>query len=100
MSAVVRFAGRLLRVARAVWRFARAHSPRWLLPVLAVCVFVPGPFDELAVLAVVLVPVLRSREARRELGSAVAGAWRSLRFRYAAGFAPSRAVAVRAGHTC
>ena len=63
------------RVIAAVWRFARSHSPKWLLPVLAACVFVPGPFDELAVLAVVLVPVLRSREARHELGTAVSEAW-------------------------
>ena len=68
-------ARRIWRVTTAVWRFARSHSPKWLLPVLAACVFVPGPFDELAVLAVVLVPVLRSAEARRELGTAVSNAW-------------------------
>jgi hypothetical protein len=64
------------RVTKAVWGVARSHSPRWLLPVLAVCLAIPGPLDELLVVAVVLVPVLRSREARAELGGAVRGAWR------------------------
>jgi len=41
-----------------------------------VCLLVPGPLDELAVLAVVLVPVLRSRQARGELGASVKAAWR------------------------
>lgn len=68
---------RIWRTAAAVWRFARAHTPKWLMPVLAVCLFVPGPFDELAVLAVVLVPVLRSRDTRHELGTAVSKAWHS-----------------------
>lgn len=71
-----RLARRCLRVAGAVWRFARAHSPKWLVPVLAVClVIIPGPFDELAVLAVVLVPVVRSRDARAELAGMVREAW-------------------------
>ena len=77
MSEVKRFAGRSWRVARAVWSFARAHCPRWLLPVLAVCLAIPGQADELALLAVVLFPVLRSREARRELGAAIGEAWHS-----------------------
>lgn len=69
------FAGRSWRVAKAVWRFAKAHCPKWLMPVLAVCLAIPGPLDELAVLVVVLVPVLRSRDARRELGASVREAW-------------------------
>ena len=71
----MRYLGRLWRVAKAVWRFARTHSPKWLLPVLAVCLWIPGLFDELAVLAVVAWPVLRSPQARRELGTAVSNAW-------------------------
>ena len=54
MTAARRFAARSWRVARAVWRFARAHSPRWLPPVLAACLFVPGPADEVIVLLIVL----------------------------------------------
>jgi hypothetical protein len=67
---------RPVRVAGAVWRFAKGHVPKWLLPVLAACLVIPGPLDELAVLAVVLVPVLRSRQARAELAVSVREAWR------------------------
>jgi hypothetical protein len=75
--AIVTSVRRVWRVTRALWRFARAHTPKWLGPVLAVCLLVPGPLDELAVLAVVLVPVLRSRQARGELGASVKAAWRN-----------------------
>jgi hypothetical protein len=74
-------ARRCLRVCGALWRFAQARTPRWLWPVLAVCLAIPGPVDEVVVLgmvlAVVLVPVLVSAEARRELGGMVRTAWRS-----------------------
>lgn len=72
-----RFARRSWRVLRAVWAFARARCPKWLVPVLVACAFIPGPLDELAVLAVIAWPMLRSADARRELGAAVRGAWRS-----------------------
>ena len=75
MSGVKEYAGRSWRVTRAVWAFAKRHVPRWMLPVLAACLFIPGPFDELAVLAVVAWPVLRSAEARAELAESVRGAW-------------------------
>lgn len=68
---------RVRRVTGAVMRFTRARAPRWLVPALAVCAFVPGPLDEAFVLGVVLYPVLRSAEARRELGSMVRAAWNS-----------------------
>ena len=77
MTEVKRYAGRAWRVTRAVWAFARTHSPKWLLPVLAVCLWIPGPFDELAVLAVIAWPVLRSPEARHELAESVSKAWQS-----------------------
>ena len=70
-------ARRVWRVLMALWRFAKRHVPKWLVPILAVCLAIPGPFDELAVLAVVLVPVLRSRQARQELGASVKAAWRN-----------------------
>jgi len=74
---VTAFAARAGRTVLAVWRYAKRHTPRWMIPVLAACLFIPGPIDELAVLAVVLVPVLKSREARHELGTAVSKAWNS-----------------------
>ena len=71
------WAARSWRVVLAVWRFAKGHVPRWLLPVLGVCLLIPGPLDEVLVLAVIAVPVLRSREARSELAAAVTSAWRA-----------------------
>ena len=68
---------RVWRVLMALWRFAKRRVPKWLLPILAVCLAIPGPLDELAVLAVVLVSVLRSRQARQELGASVKAAWRN-----------------------
>ena len=72
---------RVRRVFRAVCKFTLAHIPRWLAfilaPVLAVAAFIPGQFDELGILAVVLAPVLASRANRAELRSAVREAWRN-----------------------
>jgi hypothetical protein len=66
---------RVLRVMCALWRFAKRHAPKWLLPVLVACAFIPGPLDELLVLAVVAFPVLRSAANRAELVAAVRAAW-------------------------
>ena len=60
-------ARRALRVIAAVWRFARSHSPKWALPVLAACLFIPrGRWTSCSMLGIVAWPVLRSRDARRE----------------------------------
>ena len=71
---------RVLRVAAALWRFAEAHSPRWLRRLLAVCLLIPGCLDEFAagaVLAALVGWALRSAGARRELGESVQKAWRN-----------------------
>lgn len=75
LAAAARFAGRSWRVIRAVWAFARKRCPKWLVPVMAVCLVIPGPVDELLVLAVVAYPVLRSAQARRELAGMIRQAW-------------------------
>ena len=71
----VTLARRCGRVALVLWKFAKSVTPKWLLPVLAACLAIPGPLDELLVIALVLVPVLRKREARAELGRQVRAAW-------------------------
>jgi hypothetical protein len=71
---------RYLRVAAAVWRFARDHSPRWLRRVLVVCLIIPGCLDEIvagAVIALLVLWALRSADSRHELGEAVGIAWRN-----------------------
>lgn len=75
MTTIARTAARLLRAARAVLAFTVRHAPKWLLPVLAACLLIPGPLDELLVIAAILVPVLRSAGNRRELAAMVSAAW-------------------------
>lgn len=69
---------RYLRVAAVAWKFAMRHVPKWLRRLLAVCLAIPGPFDELAallVVAVFLAWALRSAESRREVAASVRSAW-------------------------
>ena len=75
MNMLVSYAARSWRVLVAVWRFGKAHCPRWALPLLVACAFIPGPVDELLVAAVVAWPVLRCGESRREFARVVVVAW-------------------------
>ncbi len=68
-------ARRLWRVTVALAQFARRHVPKRLLPVFAACLLIPGPLDELAVLAVVAFIVLRDAGKRAELAAVVRTAW-------------------------
>lgn len=76
MTTITETMRRAMRTCRAVAAFTVKYSPKWLLPVLGVCLLIPGPVDELIVLAVVLVPVLRSAQERAELAAMVAAAWK------------------------
>jgi ABC-type nitrate/sulfonate/bicarbonate transport system permease component len=67
---------RVRRVCVALTRFARRYCPRWLLPILAICLAIPGPLDEAAVVAIALVPILRSRRNRVTFGRYMRTAWR------------------------
>ena len=68
------------RVFRALCRFTLAHVPRWLAfilaPILTLCAFIPGNFDELGVLGLVLGPVLMRAANRAELWASVRAAWK------------------------
>jgi len=64
-----------VRVARALFSFAKGSIPKPLLPVFAVCLLIPGPFDELALLVTVAAVVLRSGPKRAELRNVVSDAW-------------------------
>jgi hypothetical protein len=63
------------RVTFAVMAFTRRHAPRWLLPLLTVCAFIPGPIDELLVVGAALYPVLKSSYNRRVFTRYVSYAW-------------------------
>jgi hypothetical protein len=67
---------RTRRATIAVTRFAQRYAPAWLVPVLTVCAFIPGPIDELAVIAAVLFPVLRNSRNRRVFARYVRSAWK------------------------
>ena len=57
---------------RKAGRAMRAAMPVWLLGMFAVCVAIPGPFDELAaILAAVVLCAVQPVRARR-----AASAWR------------------------
>lgn len=55
---------RARRVTVALTRFAKRYAPRWLLPALVVCAFIPGPIDEGLIIVAALLPVLRSHRNR------------------------------------
>lgn len=63
------------RVVMAVMAFAKRYAPKWLVPVMGVCAFIPGPLDELIVIAAVMFPVLRSARNRRTFRRYVSYAW-------------------------
>ncbi len=64
-----------MRVIVALVKFSKRYAPRWLVPAVVACAFIPGPLDELFVLAVVLYPVLRSPRKRKVLTRYVRVAW-------------------------
>ena len=58
--------------ARKTGRAMRAALPAWMMAVFAVCLVIPGPFDELAaVLATAILCIVQPVRARR-----AASAWR------------------------
>jgi hypothetical protein len=65
------------RVAYATVRFVRAHCPKWLAPVVAICLAIPGPIDECLAVALGLAIILRSSRNRRIYRRYVCVAWRS-----------------------
>ncbi len=69
-------ATRTRRVTASIWRYAKAHLPKWLLGVLAACLVIPGPLDEIAVLLVLAAIILRSRRNRLVFARYMRTAWR------------------------
>jgi hypothetical protein len=57
-------------------RLTIRKSPRWLAPALAVCAFIPGPVDELLVLVLATVPILRSARNRALFARTARYAWK------------------------
>lgn len=68
------------RSSGAIWRYTLDNAPRWLMPTMTVCAFIPGPVDEVIVLVVVLVWLLGNARRRTELSARVASAWKGPRY--------------------
>lgn len=56
---------RARRVTVALMRFARRYAPRWLVPALVVCAFIPGPIDEGLIIVASQPRHIQSLHARR-----------------------------------
>lgn len=68
---------RVLAVGKAVLVVTKRHVPKWVAGVLTVCLFIPGPLDELLVLLVIAVLVAFKPVMRADLASATRAAWRA-----------------------
>lgn len=66
---------RTRRVAYAVYRFGRAHMSPWMLALIGVCGMIPGPLDEIIVMPVLVVILLRTPRKRQILRRYVRTAW-------------------------
>lgn len=75
INVVCATAVRVLRTARVIFAVTKRHIPAWMAAVLTVCLFIPGPLDELLVLLVIAGMVAFKPAMRADLASAVSRAW-------------------------
>lgn len=75
--AVVDVTRRSLRTLRVLITITRKHVPAWLGAALAVALAIPGPIDELLVLAVIAGFAACKPVMRAELRAGALTAWRS-----------------------
>lgn len=75
VTAVIVGPRRLLRVLHAVLGVTRTHAPRWVSWVMGVALAIPGPVDELIVLAIIGVLVAVMPELRAAMVTGVSAAW-------------------------
>lgn len=66
---------RVLAVGRSIFTVTRRHVPRWIAGLLTVCLFIPGPLDEILVLLVIAVMVAFKPVMRADLASGIKEAW-------------------------
>lgn len=75
LAAVIVGPRRLGRVLHAVIGVARRHAPRWLVIVLNVALAIPGPVDELIVLAIIGVLIAAKPMMRADAVTSIRAAW-------------------------
>ena len=75
LAAIACMFRRTRRVLAATLRFTRLHAPRWLVPVIAVCLAIPGPIDEMIVVTIGLAVILRTHRNRHTFARYLRVAW-------------------------
>lgn len=48
-------------------RYGKAHMSPWMIAVLAICAFIPGPLDEMVAFPILMLLTLRTRRNRQVL---------------------------------
>lgn len=66
---------RTRRVTMALVKFTHRHSPRWAKPAMVACALFPGQADELVLVAILLIPILRNSFNRRVLARIISTQW-------------------------
>lgn len=66
---------RTRRVTMAVIKYTNRHSPSWAKPAMVAAAFIPGQADEIALVAILLIPILRNARNRRVLARSISYAW-------------------------
>jgi len=66
---------RTRRATMATIKFTNRHSPSWAKPAMVACAFFPGQADEIVLVAILLVPILRNRKQRALFGRTLRYAW-------------------------
>lgn len=66
---------RTRHVTLAVIKFTNRHSPQWAKPAIVACALIPGQADEIALVAILLIPILRSQFQRRVLVRIIKSQW-------------------------
>jgi hypothetical protein len=64
------------RAVLAAVKFGKTVIPRWMLPIFAACLIIPGPLDEAALAVAVVAIIAVSGPKRRAFAGAVREAWR------------------------
>lgn len=67
---------RTRRVTMAVIKYTNRHAPKWAKPAMVACAFFPGQADEIALVAILLIPILRVEFNRRVLTRTIRYHWK------------------------
>ncbi len=71
VAAIARWTRTIARVLHAALTVTRRHVPKWIGVLITVCLFIPGPLDELLVLIVIAVMIAFKPAMRADLVAAV-----------------------------